>query len=158
MGASILPSVGISDGSLRSTPPPRKVLATRFPTVPNLGDLTACDWSTVPPVDVVTAGYPLLPTPTTSAGTGAGEHGQGGANLQTVLLPTPTANTGRNATAGRQSDSQHHSGTTLHDVAYQLLQTPTTRDHKGRNQRDDTTCLPGAISAATSPPFDGGKP
>jgi hypothetical protein len=26
-----------------------------------------------------------------------------------------------------------------------LLPTPTSRDHKGRNQRDDDTCLHGAI-------------
>jgi hypothetical protein len=26
-----------------------------------------------------------------------------------------------------------------------LLPTPTSRDHKGRNQRDDETCLPGAV-------------
>lgn len=31
----------------------------------------------------------LLPTPNTSSGTGPGEHGMGGPNLQTVLLPTP---------------------------------------------------------------------
>lgn len=33
----------------------------------------------------------LLPTPNTSSGTGPGEHGTGGPNLQTVLLPTPAA-------------------------------------------------------------------
>lgn len=38
-----------------------------------------------------------------------------------ALLPTPTVNDsrgGRNATSSRQPDSQHHSGTTLTDVAY----------------------------------------
>jgi hypothetical protein len=34
------------------------------------------------------------------------------------LLPTATAIQSRNATSGRQPGSQHHSGTTLHDVAY----------------------------------------
>lgn len=34
------------------------------------------------------------------------------------LLPTPTANPGRNATSTRPDDSQHHTGTTLHDIAY----------------------------------------
>jgi DNA (cytosine-5)-methyltransferase 1 len=29
-----------------------------------------------------------------------------------------------------------------------LLPTPTSRDHKGRNQRDDQTCLPGALERA----------
>ena len=37
------------------------VLAERFPDVPNLGDLTAIDWSAVEAVDVVTAGYPCQP-------------------------------------------------------------------------------------------------
>lgn len=36
------------------------VLEHRFP-VPNLTDLTAVDWSTVEPVDVLTAGYPCQP-------------------------------------------------------------------------------------------------
>ncbi len=30
-------------------------------------------------------------------------------------------------------------------TAVHLLPTPTTRDHKGRNQRDDDSCLPGAV-------------
>lgn len=38
-----------------------EVLDARFPGVPNLGDLTAVDWEDVPPVDVVTAGYPCQP-------------------------------------------------------------------------------------------------
>ena len=39
-----------------------RVLAARFPGVPNLGDLTAVlDWRQVEPVDVVCAGYPCQP-------------------------------------------------------------------------------------------------
>ncbi|MEV6046058.1 DNA cytosine methyltransferase [Streptomyces xanthochromogenes] len=38
-----------------------KILAHRHPTVPNLGDLTAVDWSQVEPVDIVTGGYPCQP-------------------------------------------------------------------------------------------------
>ena len=34
------------------------ILAHRFPSVPNLGDITAVDWSAVEPVDVLTAGFP----------------------------------------------------------------------------------------------------
>ena len=34
------------------------ILAHRFPSVPNLGDITAVDWSTIEPVDVLTAGFP----------------------------------------------------------------------------------------------------
>ena len=34
------------------------VLAHRWPGVPNLGDVTALNWATVPPVDLVSAGWP----------------------------------------------------------------------------------------------------
>jgi len=36
----------------------RTVLTARMPDAPNLGDITVVDWSTVPPVDVITAGFP----------------------------------------------------------------------------------------------------
>jgi DNA (cytosine-5)-methyltransferase 1 len=35
-----------------------KVLAHRYPDVPNLGDVTGIDWATVPPVDVICGGSP----------------------------------------------------------------------------------------------------
>jgi DNA (cytosine-5)-methyltransferase 1 len=35
-----------------------KILAHRYPDVPNLGDITAVDWSQVEPVDVITGGFP----------------------------------------------------------------------------------------------------
>jgi DNA (cytosine-5)-methyltransferase 1 len=35
-----------------------KVIGHRYPGVPNLGDVTAIDWATVPPVDAVTGGSP----------------------------------------------------------------------------------------------------
>lgn len=35
-----------------------KLLAHRFPDVPNLGDISAVDWSQVEPVDVLTGGFP----------------------------------------------------------------------------------------------------
>lgn len=35
-----------------------KVLAHRYPDVPNLGDVTAIDWSIVQPVDIITGGSP----------------------------------------------------------------------------------------------------
>lgn len=38
-----------------------KVLAHHWPRVPNLGDLKAVDWSSVEPVDWLTAGYPCQP-------------------------------------------------------------------------------------------------
>ena len=34
------------------------VLAARWPAVPNLGDITAIDWDSVPAVDLITAGWP----------------------------------------------------------------------------------------------------
>jgi DNA (cytosine-5)-methyltransferase 1 len=40
---------------------PSKILKHHWPTIPNYGDLTALDWSTLPPVDVITAGYPCQP-------------------------------------------------------------------------------------------------
>lgn len=39
-------------------PAAARVLAHRFPGVPNLGDITVIDWTTVPRVDVLCAGYP----------------------------------------------------------------------------------------------------
>ena len=39
-------------------PGPCKVLAHRFPGVPNLGDITQIDWSTVEPVDIIAGGSP----------------------------------------------------------------------------------------------------
>lgn len=35
-----------------------KILAARFPGIPNLGDVTKVDWAVVPPVDILTAGFP----------------------------------------------------------------------------------------------------
>lgn len=37
---------------------PSKILAHHWPDVPNLGDITQIDWSTVPPVDILTGGFP----------------------------------------------------------------------------------------------------
>jgi DNA (cytosine-5)-methyltransferase 1 len=39
-------------------PDASKVLTAHWPAVPNLGDITAVDWSTVEPVDVLTSGFP----------------------------------------------------------------------------------------------------
>ena len=38
-----------------------RVLAKHWPTVPNLGDITTIDWTTVEPVDVICGGYPCQP-------------------------------------------------------------------------------------------------
>ncbi|TDB71688.1 DNA cytosine methyltransferase [Actinomadura sp. KC216] len=37
------------------------ILAHHWPDVPNLGDITAVDWTAVPPIDVVCGGYPCQP-------------------------------------------------------------------------------------------------
>lgn len=37
---------------------PSKVLAHHWPDVPNYGDVTTVDWSTVEPVDIITGGFP----------------------------------------------------------------------------------------------------
>ncbi|WP_068920881.1 DNA cytosine methyltransferase [Planobispora rosea] len=47
-----------------------RILAHRYPDVPNLGDITAVDWATVPPVDILTAGFPCQDL--SYAGRGAG--------------------------------------------------------------------------------------
>jgi len=46
------------------------VLARHWPGVPNLGDVTALDWALVPPVDLVSAGWPCQDI--SYAGPGAG--------------------------------------------------------------------------------------
>src|SRR5690606_25309835 len=42
-------------------PGPIKVMQHHHPGAPNIGDLTTVDWSTVEPVDILTAGYPCQP-------------------------------------------------------------------------------------------------
>ena len=37
---------------------PSRILAHHWPTVPNHGDITKIDWSTVEPVDILTGGFP----------------------------------------------------------------------------------------------------
>lgn len=51
-------------------PAPSRILAHRFPGVPNLGDVTAVDWRSVEPVDVITGGSPCQDV--SSAGKRAG--------------------------------------------------------------------------------------
>lgn len=37
---------------------PSKILDKNFPGVPNYGDVTKVDWETVPPIDILTGGFP----------------------------------------------------------------------------------------------------
>ncbi len=47
------------------------VLERHWPGLPNHGDITAIDWSTIEPVDLVTAGYPCQPFSTAGRMAGA---------------------------------------------------------------------------------------
>ena len=49
---------------------PSKVLAARFPDVPNLGDITAVNWAELPPIDILIGGFPCQDV--SSAGLRAG--------------------------------------------------------------------------------------
>lgn len=42
-------------------PAPARILQHHYPDVPNLGDVTRVDWRSVPPIDILTAGYPCQP-------------------------------------------------------------------------------------------------
>lgn len=80
-----------------------------------------------------------------------------------LLLPPPAAQEpGGTVDAYRRRLLEHDgrtSGFTPLGMISALLPTPSGRDHKGRNQRDDETCLPGALRGVSmSPRFDGGKP
>ena len=103
----------------------------------------------------------LLPSPRTSDTNGAGRHGEGGMDLRTAvaeipLLPTPAVNDMGAAYTPERRDAwtaemkaKHNNGNghgkSLNVEAQRLLPTPTTRDTKGENQRQDDTCLTGAL-------------
>ena len=109
----------------------------------------------------------LLPTP--SAADGGGGHltrsGDRGGELLLPgiaraygngdLLPTPNAQDGNGG--GRFNSEGHQS--TLPGTVRELLPTPTARDHKGPNQRQDETCLHGALlpTPAASDATGGGR-
>ena len=79
-----------------------------------------------------------------------------------LLLKTPTAQLAVNG--GSQHPDKRKAGghgPTLADEAEHLLPTPKASDHKGQNQRRDTTCVPGAVAsigATTVPPSRDGNP
>lgn len=52
---------------------PSKVLAHRFPHAPNLGDITKIDWASVPPVDVLSGGFPCQDVSLAGKRAGLGE-------------------------------------------------------------------------------------
>ncbi|WP_280194193.1 DNA cytosine methyltransferase [Nocardia farcinica] len=50
-----------------------RVLAHHWPDVPNLGDITTVDWAAVPPVDVLTGGFPCQDVSAAGRRAGLGE-------------------------------------------------------------------------------------
>ncbi|OZC80234.1 hypothetical protein CH274_13445 [Rhodococcus sp. 06-418-5] len=50
---------------------PSKILSHHWPTVPNLRDVTEVDWAAMPPVDILTGGYPCQPFSTAGQRKGA---------------------------------------------------------------------------------------
>ncbi len=74
----------------------------------------------------------------------------GGVNLQTAIAENTDSTVGDERRQPAPGEAQ--SGRARADVGgpdrvgtVNLLPTPTARDHKGRNQRDDDSCLPGAV-------------
>jgi DNA (cytosine-5)-methyltransferase 1 len=59
-------------------PAASKVLAHHHPGVPNLGDITAVDWATVEPVDILAAGFPCTNVSCAGRRAGIGEGTQSG--------------------------------------------------------------------------------
>ena len=53
-------------------PGPCKLIAERVPTVPNLGDITQVDWSSVEPVDIIAGGSPCTDISTAGQRVGMG--------------------------------------------------------------------------------------
>lgn len=78
----------------------------------------------------------LLPTPVTEPATGNGHARNLG--RETQLLPTPR-------TSDTNGAGSHGTGGPDLRTVVDLLPTPTARDHKGANQRQDDTCLHGAL-------------
>ena len=91
-----------------------------------------------------------LPTPRTSDTNGVGVHGDGGMDLRTAIsvLPTPRASMAKGPSLKDiEIERSGRTRSTLDVTVAAFLPTPTGRDHKGRNQRNDETCLPGAVLA-----------
>jgi len=79
---------------------------------------------------------------------------RGGSATETVaLLPTPRTNEA-NGTGDHGTGDHGTGGPDLRTLVDSLLPTPTSRDHKGRN---DTTCLPGAIHYPPTPTVQASK-
>src|SRR5690606_6296727 len=77
-------------------------------------------------------------------------HGKSLAIEAMKLLPTPRSQNGdaRNDRVWHRPDGQPQNleNALWHAPVSHLLPTPTTRDDKGPNQRNDTSCLHGAVT------------
>jgi len=60
-------------------------------------------------------------------------------------LPTPEAKLASSGPDYARANRTGSGGDDLTTTVAKMLPTPTSRDGKGRNQRNDDTCLPGAI-------------
>lgn len=82
---------------------------------------------------------------------GPGNSGRdGGLNLRTAaveLFPTPRATDGVEGGPNQRGSS---GDLTMPSAVMAMLPTPTSRDWKGPNQRQDTSCLHGALMAMPS--------
>ena len=76
-----------------------KVMAARFPGVPNLGDLKQVEWERLPQVDVLTAGYPCQSESYAGKRLGADPM---------PLIPTPTAWLGRRPSSSVGDPARRH--------------------------------------------------
>lgn len=127
------------------------------PTLPKWGCLRNGELSELPMSAPRTdgSGSSLLPTPRSQMGEGRNSQAwlrpaDQPQNLEnaiaTILLPTPTS---EKVNAESQWLGQRDSGSkqqlNLATAVTHLLPTPTARDHKGPNQRNDATCLHGAL-------------
>lgn len=62
---------------VENDPAPSRILAHRWPEVPNLGDITAVDWTAVEPVEVLTGGFPCQDVSDSGQGAGLIRRGAG---------------------------------------------------------------------------------
>ena len=106
----------------------------------------------------------LLPTPGANDATGAEgetrdarrEDGStGGPSLRDLpkLLPTPTSSDVNDGPSNQMRRGRSEPDNMR--TAVRMLPTPTGRDHKGQNQRDDDSCLPGAVDKLLPTPTAG---
>jgi DNA (cytosine-5)-methyltransferase 1 len=100
-------------------PAASKVLAHRWPDVPNLGDITKVDWADVPPVDVLCGGFPCQDVSSAGRRAGLADHTRTGlwnvfadviALLHPRLVVIENVRGLLSALAHRQEDEPHDDG------------------------------------------------